>query len=134
MNLSRLGLITVLAGTVLAVAPCSRADDQPDQKPAEKTDAKVRAGRNARLQRIADELKLTDEQKAKLKPIFAEQRQERMTELRGKKDVSREDRRAKAKEMREDLSAKLKPILTPEQFEKWNKGRAAGAQRRPNQP
>ena len=133
MNLSRLALITVLAGTVLAVAPGSRADDQPDQKPAEKTEAKGRAGRNARLQRIAEELNLTDEQKAKLKPIFAEQQQKRMTELRGNKDVSREDRRAKAKEMRGDLAAKLKPILTPEQFEKWNKGRAAGPQRRPNQ-
>ena len=125
--------MTVLAGTVLVVAPVLRADDQPGPKPAEKTEANGRAGRNARLQRIADELKLTDEQKAKLKPIFAEQ-QKRMTELRGDKDVSREDRMAKAKEMREDLAAKLKPILTPEQLEKWNKDRAAGPQRRRNQP
>ena len=133
MNLNRFALITVLVGTVLAVAPASQADDQPGQKPADKTEAKGRPGRNARLQRIADELKLTDEQKAKLKPIFAEQ-QKRMTELRENQDVSRADRKAKVKEMREDLSAKLKPILTPDQLEKWNKTRAAGPQRRPNQP
>ena len=78
---------------------------------------------------MAEQLKLTDEQKEKLKPIFQEERK-KVRELRDNKDLSRQDRVAKLKEIREDVTSKIKPILTPEQLEKWNKLRSERPGRR----
>ena len=54
----------------------------------------------------------------------------KLRELRDEKDLSRQDRLAKLKELRQGLDAKVKPILTPEQLEKWNKLRSEGPGRR----
>jgi len=51
-------------------------------------------------------------------------------ELRDNKDLSRQDRVAKLKEIREGVDTKVKAILTPEQLEKWNKLRSEGPRRR----
>lgn len=83
-----------------------------------------------RMQHMAQELNLTDEQKEKLKTALAEQG-EKMRELRDNQSLSPEEKRAKFREMNEGIEAKLKPILTPEQFEKWQKLRPQpGPQRR----
>jgi len=121
-------MITALLGSILIISPASRAAD--DEKKDEKPAAGARAGRGDRLAQMAKELDLTDAQKEKIKPILQDQAKA-MTDLRDNKDLSREDRMAKMKEIREGLSAKLKPILTPEQFEKWGKLRAQGPRRQP---
>jgi len=122
--------MTVLLGSALAISPASRADDKTDTKPADKPAVtKARPARGERLQQISEELKLSDEQKEKLKPVFQEQAK-KARELRADKDLSKEDRLAKVKELREGMNTKLKAILTPEQLEKWNKLRKEGPQRR----
>jgi len=129
MKVSKFALMTVLLGSVLAISPASRADDKTDTKPADKPAVtKGRPARGERLQQISEELKLTDEQKEKLKPVFQEQAK-KARELRADKDLSKEDRLAKVKELREGMNTKLKAILTPEQLEKWN-NRKEGPQRR----
>src|SRR5689334_9690903 len=116
MKLSKLCVFT--AACALASLPISRAADA-DTKPAEnKSAAPGRAAVRDRLQQISEELKLTDDQKEKLKPIFRDEAA-RLRELRNDKDLSREDRTAKVKAIRDDAAAKVKPILTPEQLEKW---------------
>ena len=67
---------------------------------------------------IASQLGLTDEQKAKVKPILEEMRQ-KMADLHKDTTLEQADRRAKMKEIHDGVSAKLKEILTPDQFEKW---------------
>ena len=118
----------MLLGSVLAVLPASRAADN-DTKPADKPQAPGRAARIDRLKQVSEELKLTDEQKEKVKPVLQEQAK-KVRELRDNKDLSRQDRVAKLKEIREGVDTKVKAILTPEQLEKWNKLRSEGPRRR----
>ena len=134
MRPNKLTLLAVLLGSLLGVLPASRAADA-DPKPADKAEpaggsgAKARPARGERLQGLAEQLKLTDEQKEKIKPILQDERK-KVRELRENKDLARQDRVAKLKEIREDIRAKVKPILTPEQLEKWNKLRSEGPGRR----
>jgi len=72
------------------------------------------------LARMTKQLKLTDEQQAKIKPILEQQHQQ-MMELRQDTSMSRENRFAKFREVRQESLKKIKPILTPEQQQKWEK-------------
>jgi Spy/CpxP family protein refolding chaperone len=73
--------------------------------------------------RIAEELNLTDQQKEKTKAIFQEEGR-KLRQLRQDKELSREDKMAKVREIRRSIEGELKPILTAEQWEKWQKVRA----------
>ena len=71
-----------------------------------------------RLQKIASELNLSDDQKAQIKPIL----QGEVDELRGVKNdasLSPEQKQAKAKQIHEASKSKIGEILTPEQKSKW---------------
>lgn len=79
---------------------------------------KVRPNHPANLDRLAQVLSLSDDQKAQLQPILAAERQ-KMRDLREDTSLSKEDRKAKMKEIRDETAAQLQPILTPEQLAKW---------------
>lgn len=79
-----------------------------------------RAAIKERLQEIAKQLQLTDAQKEQLRPIFREEAQ-KVRQVRQDTTLTREQKRDQLKEIRQDLAAKVKPILTPEQLEKWKK-------------
>ena len=70
------------------------------------------------LDQISRQLKLTDDQKAKVKPII-EARDKKLAEMTSDTTLSREERRARFQSIRDETTAQMKPILTPEQFEKW---------------
>lgn len=72
------------------------------------------------LARMTQQLKLTDEQQAKIKPIL-EIQHNKMMDLRQDTSMSREDRFAKFREIRQDSLEKIKPILTPDQQKQWEK-------------
>lgn len=77
-----------------------------------------------RLQQVADELGLSEQQREQARPIirgFFEQARS----LRQDTSLTQEDRRQQLRTLREETAAKLKPILTPEQLEKWQNMRAA---------
>ena len=78
---------------------------------------------------LAKNLELTDAQKPQVKVIFEEQ-QQKMKALRADTSVAQSDKRAKAKEIRDAASEKLKTILTPEQYAKWEK-MGTGMRQRP---
>lgn len=117
MKVNKLALISMLAGGILTFSPAARS---ADDKPADSKPVKARSARGERLQQVAEQLKLTDEQKEKLKPIFQEEAK-KLRELRNDKDLSRQDRITRIREIREDLNGKIKPVLTAEQLETWNK-------------
>lgn len=72
------------------------------------------------LARMTKQLKLTDDQQSKIKPILEEQHQ-KMMDLRQDTSMPREERFAKFREVRQESMEKIKPILTPEQQKKWGK-------------
>jgi hypothetical protein len=75
-------------------------------------------GRGPNFDMVAQRLNLTDDQKPKVKAIL-DSRQEQMRDLWQNQDMSRDDRMAKMKSIREDTDAKLKAVLTADQFKQW---------------
>jgi len=68
-------------------------------------------------ERLTKELNLTPEQQAQVKPIMEDTRS-KMKALHEDTTLTPEQRRAKAKEVREANRAKIKALLTPEQQQK----------------
>ena len=89
-----------------------------------------------RLERMSRRLNLTDEQKAKIRPILQDE-QKQMKALREDASVSQEQRREKARQIRNSNQRQIDEILTPEQKEKrkemWQKARK-GRRPRGEQP
>jgi len=101
--------------TVLAALPTLRAGEETP--PPERRE-KLREGG----ERMADELGLTDEQRAKMKPLFAQERAE-IDAVRADTSLAKEARRAKAGEIHRKYREQRDAILTPEQKAKADKMR-----------
>ena len=80
------------------------------------------------IEALTTNLSLTAEQVPKVKAVLDEQRT-KMAELRNETD--QEARRTKGQALRAETTAKMKAILTPEQFTKYEK---MGAGMRGNRP
>ena len=141
MKANKTMLIAALAaGSLLVWSPALRAaDTNPPPStppagapPADQRPPGMRGGPN--LDQLAQQLNLTDDQKAKVKPIL-EARDKKIADLRGDTSLSPEDRRTKMQSIREETTAQMKAVLTPEQFDKWQKTSPMGPRRnRPNGP
>jgi Spy/CpxP family protein refolding chaperone len=143
MKVTRISLIAALiAGVLVSYTPPATAQDAKESKPAPKREAppggpggqRAEAAKE-RLHKIAEELKLTDEQKTKVEAVLKEQ-QEKMRGVRGGTST-REERMEKVKVAQEETNKKMKEILTPEQFAKWEKmpqARGPGGGGRPGAP
>lgn len=71
------------------------------------------------LQMLSEKLNLTDEQKAKLKPILQDQ-QKQVKAVREDASLSPEQKQAKMKSIHESLHSQINAVLTPEQQTKFN--------------
>ena len=72
------------------------------------------------LKRFATDLKLSDAQKSQLKTVL-ENAGERMDAIREKNpDVTKDDVKAKLKEVRSSLRERVEKFFTPEQLTKWD--------------
>lgn len=127
MKMHKVSLLAALAaGALLAFTPNVRAQDKGEH--AARPEGGPRAGQAGdRLKKLAEELNLTADQKAKVEAAMKEQREA----MQAKKDATQEERRAAGKEAREKMNAKMKEILTAEQYAKWEKIRE---QNRPGGP
>jgi Spy/CpxP family protein refolding chaperone len=76
-------------------------------------------GPDAQLERYAQQLNLTDDQKAKIKPILEDQAKQ-MQALRDDTSVSQEDRRAKFTTIREATSKQIRALLNADQQKKFD--------------
>jgi hypothetical protein len=74
-----------------------------------------------RLKKITKDLDLTDEQQKKVQALFAEEAQT-ISKLNG--DLSVTERSSKVTEIRQATFAKIKPLLTAPQLEKFEKMQA----------
>jgi Spy/CpxP family protein refolding chaperone len=110
-----------LLGGLLVCAPSAFAQAKNPARNAQRPKAEAGA-RVEQQKKLVQDLKLTDEQKTKYKTLLQEEAKQRK-ELRENTALTPQERRAKAKETRDATTAKVKKVLTPEQFEKWEKAR-----------
>ena len=104
-----------LAG-ILSLQPMARATET--SAAAQPVKEERGAAIHKRMQKVAAELGLTEEQKQQLKPILKGE-WARLKALRDDQSLTRPEKRAKLKALREELLPQLKEILTPEQLAKW---------------
>lgn len=87
------------------------------------------------IQRMRQQLKLSDDQVSQIRPILADAQKQGMA-LRSDTTMSQEDRRAKAQSIRQDSMAKVRAILTDDQKAQYDqmvaKQREMMQQRRQN--
>lgn len=140
MKTSKLTLVAAIAlGGLMVCGPITQAQDKPATPPSAPGDATTpppggRRGNNM-MQTMFDRLNLTPDQQAKVKPVIADQ-QQKMRALREDKALSQQERRDKIKEIIDATDAKLKEILTPDQYTKLQDFRkqARSRGRRPGLP
>jgi periplasmic protein CpxP/Spy len=83
------------------------------------------------VRRLTKRLNLTAEQQNELLPIITE-RQRQMTALRNDSSLSAQDRRAKARALREDSDSKIKAVLNEDQKQQYEQMRQHRRQRESN--
>jgi len=110
-----------LAATPLvaeAAAPTNNPSAAVPAPPKAVPSAEAKPAETNLLNRMTQELKLTDKQVELITPILKE-RSEKLVALREDKSVSAEDRKAKSLEIRTAADARIKPILTGDQPAQW---------------
>jgi Spy/CpxP family protein refolding chaperone len=105
-----------------ARSPCARARRAGTPRAADHP-------RNACLNNLSKELNLTDDQKAKIKPILGNEAAQ-MKALREDTSLSREDRRAKFSDIQKKASDDIKAVLNPDQQKKYDDMQARMRERR----
>ena len=123
----------VLFGLVAALAvPAALAKSQAT--PSAQAVGKEKGMHGGGLQAAVESLNLTDEQKAKVKDIFADAKT-RGQAVSSDTTLSDEQKKAKMKELHSGIMAKLNEVLTPEQqTELKSKMEAAKAAKPPEKP
>jgi Spy/CpxP family protein refolding chaperone len=121
----KLGKLCVLAGLALAVllAGATMATAQDNNGGGKKGGM-----RGPSIEQLKTDLKLTDEQVPKVQAVLDDTRK-KMQALRDDSALSQDDRRAKMTTIREEQTKKMKEILKPDQFEKYQAMRPAGGKR-----
>ena len=120
MKLNKTLMIAALvAGSVFAADIAVRAQDSTNTPPAGGPPGGGQRGRGGpSIEMLTTNLSLTADQIPKVKAALDEQRQ-KMGELRNETD--QQVRRTKMQSLRTDTTAKMKEILTTEQFAKFEK-------------
>ena len=112
-------IAALVAGSVFAADIAVRAQDSTNTPPAGGPPGGGQRGRSGpSIEMLTTNLSLTADQIPKVKAALDEQRQ-KMGELRNETD--QQVRRTKMQALRTDTTAKMKEILTAEQFAKYEK-------------
>ena len=77
-----------------------------------------------RFQDLAAQLQLTEQQKQQLKAVLRDEAQD-LKNLRAETGVAKRQKHAQLIQIRQNLVARVKAILTPEQYTKWQTLRGA---------
>ena len=129
---------TLICGVITAISPALRAQDAPAAttpaaSPAASPAPDAGKQRVDPLERLTTALGLTDDQKAKIKPIL-DGRREKMMALRNDASVSADDKKAKMKEIMDTSNADIKAVLTPDQVKKFDELQQKMQDRRKSAP
>src|ERR1700726_1054617 len=122
MAISRWSILTIVV--FLAAGLTFAQPSQESQAPTPDKHSGMHQGESAdqHLQMLSEKLNLTDDQKAKLKPLLQDQMQQ-MKAVREDSSLSQEQQRAKMKSIHESLHDQINAVLTPEQQAKFKQMR-----------
>ena len=98
-----LGVAASLTLPALPASPAKALPQTPDKKMM-----------HDRLQEAVNELNLTDDQKAKLKPVFADAKSKREN-IMSDASLSSDEKKDKMKALHQDIMSKVNDVLTPDQ-------------------
>jgi periplasmic protein CpxP/Spy len=110
MRQKLLGGLVSLAMTAALTLPIALARHNP----AQSTQTPDRAAMRDKLQAEVESLNLSDDQKSKLKDVFADARSKRQT-IMNDSSLTDDQRKAKMKDLRSDTMTKVNGVLTPDQ-------------------
>ena len=116
-------ITTLVAGSLLAANFTVHAQNATNSPPSQPPAGSPPPGGPPGGLMMARQLNLTDDQKPKFKSIM-ESRMQKMRDLRQDPNfasMSPQDRMAKIKAIQDETEAQMKALLTPEQFEQWQK-------------
>ena len=105
--------------SMLAIAACS-AGAQPQSSTGSKGDLSEAV---AKLEKVSAQLQLTPAQKEQIKPILMEEAP-KMKALKSNTTMPPLQKARHMREIADETDAKLKPILNPQQYAKWEQIRA----------
>ncbi len=109
-------ILSVLSLVAFAAAPVLRAQTAPTTPPP--AGAPEHKGHDDRLKELAEKLNLTDDQKAKIKPII-EDEMKAMKALKDDTSIDKKAKHEKEMEIRKSHADQILALLTPEQQEKF---------------
>ena len=109
--------ILVLSGAGLAFAQASQQPQAPTPDKHAGMQHKMESA-DQQLQMLSEKLNLTDDQKAKVKPILEDQMKQ-MKAVHEDSSLSPEQKRTKMKSIHESLHEQINAVLTPEQQTKF---------------
>src|SRR5262245_45302997 len=113
----KINKFSIIAGLTLgSLVAFSNLATAQDQKGGQRRGPSV----EQRMERLTDELKLTDEQKPKVKAVLEDSKKKRQ-EMFSDSNVPREERREKMRDIMDKENKKLKEILTADQYTKYEK-------------
>src|SRR4051812_44018299 len=119
MKITKSSLAIAAVAALLSLSPPANAQTASNSAPAAgRSNPNRGGGIENQLTHLSDELKLTADQKPKVKTILEEQNKKRQ-ELQGDSTLAQADRRAKMQTIRDDTNKKMKEVLTAEQFKKY---------------
>ena len=114
MKLSKLSLTLLAAAGLLSLAPILQAQTNlPAKAAAHRAGARMSA--DGQLKTLTEQLSLTEDQKPKVKAALEEQIKARQAA----RDLAPEEKKAKAKATHEEITKKMKEVLTADQFKKY---------------
>ncbi len=113
-------LLALTLSGMLASGACAYAQDQDNSPPPQGQwgQGPHRMDPDRQLQRLTHELSLSSDQQSQIKPLLVDQ-QQKMQALFQDQSLAQEDRRAKAKSIRDDTHSKIEALLTDEQKPKY---------------
>jgi periplasmic protein CpxP/Spy len=126
MKSTKTMLIAALAaGALLAGSSALRAQTATNTPPAGEHGPGMKSRAN-----IAKQLDLTDDQKPKVQEIM-KSAMDKGRAVREDTSLTSEEKKEKAKAIKEDMATQLKAVLTPEQFAKWQEMSKRGPRNHP---
>jgi len=130
MKTTKVSMMVVVAlGSLLVCTNLASAQNTNANKEARRQRRAVSS--QARVEALSKQVNLTDEQKPKVTALFDEEIKQ-MQSLRAEANGDPAKRQEKLRALRQENDKKLKAILTPEQWEKWQEVRTQFRGRRQN--
>jgi Spy/CpxP family protein refolding chaperone len=121
MKISKVSLLAILAvGSLTTFGTLAQAQDASTNAPSTNAPAAPQggAGGGARLAKLDAKLGLTGATETQFNAIMTDQMQQ-MKDLRGDDSLTPEDKKAKMKDIRDAANAKIKALLTPDQYTQY---------------